>query len=253
MPGGPLEAATLAALFAVALVAGFVDSIAGGGGLLTVPALLTAGLPVPAALATNKLQASFGSFAASATFVGSGRVALRPLVPQIALTFLGAAAGAAVVLRVDPRFLGALVPPLLVAVALYTILSPRMGDAEAPPRVSPLAFAATVCPLLGFYDGFFGPGTGSFFAVAHVLLLGFPLGRATAHTKVLNFTSNIASLLYFLAAGQAVFQVGLVMGAGQLIGGRLGAGLVIARGARVVRPILAIVSIAVSLRLIFAR
>lgn len=244
---------TLAALFLVALAAGFVDSIAGGGGLLTVPALLTAGLPAPAALATNKLQAVFGVFAASATFVRGGHVALRPLVLAIATTFVGAAAGALAVLRLDPSFLRDVVPPLLVLVALYTIFSPRVGDEDRRQRIPETTFALVLGPLLGFYDGFFGPGTGSFWAIAHVGLLGLNLRSATARTKVLNFTSNLASLIVFLAAGQAVFEIGLVMGAGQLIGGRLGAGLVIKRGARLVKPLLAAMSIAVSIRLLFAR
>ncbi|MBV5335923.1 TSUP family transporter, partial [bacterium] len=217
----------LAVLTAVGLVAGFVDSIAGGGGLLTVPALLWAGLSPAQALATNKLQSSFGSFSAAFRFVVSGDVAPRAILPMVACTFVGACAGALLVQAINPEFLRDVIP----------------GDVDAHRRIGVTAFSVVVGGGVGFYDGVFGPGTGTFFAIAFVSLLGFNLKKATAHTKVLNFTSNIASLLMFLAGGQIVWTVGLAMGAGQYLGAWLGAHMVIRNGPRLVRPLLVAASI----------
>ena len=237
-------------LTAVAALAGFVDAIAGGGGLLTVPALLWAGLPPVQALATNKAQAVFGSFTAASHFVRHRRVDLRRLAPAVACTFAGAALGTLAVQRLPTDLLTRLVPALLIGFALYFLLSPRIGDADAEHRISHNLFALLIGTALGFYDGFFGPGTGSFFAAAFVLLLGYNLIRATAGTKVLNFTSNFASLLFFAAAGQVLWPLGLAMGLAQVAGAWLGAHLVIRHGARLVRPLLVAVSLALSLKLL---
>ncbi len=240
----------LLSLTALAGLAGFVDAIAGGGGLLTVPALLWAGLPPVQALATNKAQAVFGSFTAALHFVRHGRVDLRRLAPAIACTFVGAAAGALAVQRLHPELLARLVPLLLIGFALYFLFSPRIGIADAEHRISHPLFALLIGTGVGFYDGFFGPGTGTFFAAAFVLLLGYNLTRATAGTKVLNFTSNLAALLLFAAAGQVLWPLGLAMGLAQVAGAWLGAHLVVRHGGRLVRPLLVLVSLALSLQLL---
>ena len=246
----PITLELLIGLTAVAALAGFIDAIAGGGGLLTVPALLWAGLPPIQALATNKAQAVFGSFTAATHFVRRGRVELRLLAPAVALTFAGSAVGTVLVQRLDPEFLRRLVPLLLLGFALYFLLSPRLGRHDATPRIGYWPFAVVVGASVGFYDGFFGPGTGTFFAAGFVLLLGYDLTRATAGTKVLNFTSNFASLLLFAAAGQVLWPLGLAMGLAQMVGARLGAHLVIRHGGRLVRPLLVAVSASLSLKLL---
>jgi uncharacterized protein len=238
-------------LIAVAALAGLIDAIAGGGGLLALPALLWAGLPPVQALATNKLQGSFGTFAASWNFLRRGEIGLKPLRIPILMTFFGSASGTLAVQQLGSELLGQLVPILLVAFALYFLLSPRVGDTDAQHRIGHGLFGLGVGFGVGFYDGFFGPGTGSFFAVAFVLLLGYNLRRATAGTKVLNFTSNIASLIFFALAGQVVWQVGLPMGVAQMAGAWVGSHLVIRHGTRLVRPVLVVVSLAISLRLLF--
>lgn len=237
-------------LFTVALVAGCIDAIAGGGGLLTLPVLLAVGLPPAAALATNKLQGTFGTLVASVTFIRRGEIDLRRFWPFIAATFIGAVAGTIGVHLIDASALERLIPILLVGVAIYVLLSPRAGDIEAHRRVPDAVFIGAVAPLIGTYDGFFGPGTGSFFAIGFVALLGFSLRRATAHAKVLNFTSNIASLAIFIAGGHVVWIVGGAMALGQLLGARLGAHLVVSVGARIVRPVLVVVSVALALKLL---
>lgn len=231
-------------------VAGFVDSIAGGGGLLTLPALLTAGLPPSAALATNKVQSSFGSGSATLNFVRRGAVDPRSLRPSIVATFAGAATGTVLVQRLDASFLETLLPFLVLGVAAYFLLAPNAGDVERDARVDARVFARTAAPGIGFYDGFFGPGTGSFFAASFVALRGFDLTRATAATKVLNFTSNVAALLFFALGGAPVWVVGLAMAVGQFAGARLGSNLVLARGSRLVRPLIVVMSVAISLRLL---
>jgi len=185
-------------LFVLALLAGLVDSIAGGGGLISVPALLWAGLPPVTALATNKAQAVFGSFTATANFIHKGTVDLRRAAFSVICTFLGAAAGAFLVQHLESDLLARIIPLLLVAFALYFMFSPRVSDLDSHHRIGEGAFALSVGTGVGFYDGFFGPGTGTFFAMAFVALLGYNLRRATAHSKLLNFTSNLAALLGFL-------------------------------------------------------
>lgn len=237
-------------LFLAGLLAGSIDAIAGGGGLIALPALLFAGLTPAEALATNKLQGSFGTLSASLYFVRRGLVDLRRMRWMIMATFAGAALGTVLVQRLDPGFLTAVIPVLLILIALYFLLSPQLGEADVQRRIGELTFAWTVGFGVGFYDGFFGPGTGSFFAIAFVSLLGFGLTKATAHTKVLNLTSNLASLLFFVLGGQVVWTLGLVMALGQLIGGRLGASLVVLKGTKLIRPLVVVICVLMSLKLL---
>lgn len=238
-------------LFLLALLAGLVDAIAGGGGLITVPALLWAGLPPVQALGTNKAQAVFGSFAATLHFLRKGLLDPRAALPAVACTFAGAALGALAVQILDSALLARLIPLLLIGFALYFLFSPRVSDLDAHSRIGPLPFALLVGGGVGFYDGFFGPGTGTFLAMGYVALLGYNLRRATAHAKLLNFTSNLASLLVFIAGGQVLWGIALIMAAGQFVGGWLGARLVLRHGSRLIRPVLVIASLAVSLKLVW--
>lgn len=224
-------------LFLAAFAAGFVDSIAGGGGLITVPVLMSLGLPTPLALGTNKLQATFGSGSATWHYTRAGLVQWRACLRGFALTVVGAAIGTLLVQRLDDHLLRRLIPWLLLAVALLMILRPQLGEKDLHPRLKLLPFEVIFGLGLGFFDGFFGPGTGTFWTMAFVLGLGFNLTRATAHTKVMNFASNLTSLTVFLLHGQVLFLPGLVMGGAQLLGARIGAGMVIRRGTRLVRPI----------------
>lgn len=246
----PVSVEVLLLLAVVGGVAGFVDSIAGGGGLLTVPALLAAGLAPTAALATNKVQSSFGAGSAAWNYARRGAVRPRDLVGAIATTFAGAGMGTVLVQQVDPGFLETLLPFLLLGIAVYFLLRPDAGAVPRRARLGPGPYAATAAPTIGFYDGFFGPGTGSFFALSFVTLRGHDLTRATAHTKVLNLTSNLAALLFFVLGGAPVWVVGLAMAGGQFAGARVGSNLVLARGSRLVRPLLVAVSVAISIRLL---
>ena len=238
-------------LFGTGLAAGFVDSIAGGGGLITVPVLLNLGLSPQVALGTNKLQATFGSGSATWHFAAAKAVVPRACARGFALTVAGAAAGALAVQEINPAFLKRAIPILLIAVALYMLFRPNLGSVDTHPRMRPWAFDWVFGLLLGFYDGFFGPGTGTFWAMACVLMLGFNLTRATAYTKLMNFASNISSLALFLAGGKVIFLAGLAMGVGQLLGARLGSRMVIARGTKFIRPIFITVVFAITAKLVY--
>ncbi len=239
----------IAMLLAVGAIAGFVDAVAGGGGLLTMPALLFAGLSPAQAVATNKLQGSFGTFSAVRYFIKRGEVVPRDNIPAIAGVFVGACIGALAIQSMDPSFLAEWMPWALIVVAIYVLLSPDLGSYQRGARASLLGFTASAC-FIGAYDGFFGPGTGTFFALAYVLLCGYTLSRATAHAKLLNFTSNIVSLAVFVFGGEVVWSVGLLMAVGQWSGARLGAGMVISRGTALIRPITIAMCIAMSVALI---
>ncbi|MCF8041308.1 MAG: TSUP family transporter [Desulfarculaceae bacterium] len=244
----PLE--ILALLFVVGSCAGFVDAVSGGGGLLALPALLWAGLDPVQALGTTKLQGTCGTLAASYNYVHKGYADLDSMVWSIALTLAGGVLGAVAVHWVNPSFLSTLIPFLLIIIAFYFWLYPRFGSLEASRRMGERAFALTFGLGIGFYDGFFGPGAGAFWATAYVGFLGYNLRQATAHTKVLNLVSNLSALAVFLIQGNILWSAGLVMGVGQLLGARLGSNLVISMGAKLVRPLIIAVSLAISLKLI---
>ncbi len=238
-------------LFGTGLVAGFVDSIAGGGGLISVPVLLSFGLDAPVALGTNKLQAAVGSGSAAWHYARAKTVPLEDCARGFVLSLLGAALGTLAVERVDPSFLKRFIPILLLAVALYTLLKPGLGDKDLRPRLARQWFDLTFGLGLGFYDGFFGPGTGTFWTMAFMLCLGFNLTKATGYTKVMNFASNLSSLAFFLLAGNVRFTAGITMAIGQLIGAKLGASMVIAKGTKFIRPIFISVVLALTLQLLY--
>lgn len=236
-------------LFATALVAGIIDAIAGGGGLLTVPALMSAGLPPAMALGTNKLQGCFGSLSASIHFLRKGSVNFKRFWPAILASFVGGGLGSLTVQSMDPSFLKSIIPWLLIAIAAYMLLARKAGEVEQHQRISIPVFALTVGFGVGFYDGFFGPGTGTFFAIGCVTLLGTTLPVATAHSKLMNFACNFAALIFFIIGGKVLWVPGGVMAVGQFIGGQIGARLVFKGGAKLVRVLLVIVSVALSIRL----
>ncbi|MCF3640877.1 TSUP family transporter [Rhizobium sp. TRM95111] len=238
-------------LFLAAFLAGFIDSIAGGGGMITIPAMLLAGIPPLETLGTNKLQSLFGSGSATIAYARAGHVRLGEQLPMAALSALGAALGAVLATVVPGDVLKAVLPFLLVGIALYFGLKPNIGDVDKHRRMSVFLFTVTIVPLIGFYDGVFGPGTGSFFMLAFVSLAGFGVLKATAHTKLLNFGSNIGAFIVFLGYGVVLWKVGLVMGAGQFLGAQLGSRLAMTIGAKVIKPLLVVTCMALAVRLMW--
>ncbi|MEY4982076.1 MAG: hypothetical protein RIR62_342 [Pseudomonadota bacterium] len=241
----------VALLVLAAFLAGFVDSIAGGGGLISVPALLLAGASPIEALATNKLQGTFGAATATVTYARAGHVRLGQQLGMAAISAAGGAAGALVAHLIPVGVLRVVMPVILVAVALFFALKPGLSDADRVERVRPGVFAMTAVPLIAAYDGFFGPGTGSFFMLAFVMLAGFGVLKATAHTKLLNFASNIGSLAVFIPSGAMWWAVGLCMAAAQVLGASIGARLAMRVGARLIKPLLVVTSTAMAARLLW--
>ncbi|NMA98943.1 MAG: TSUP family transporter [Phyllobacteriaceae bacterium] len=246
-----LDPLILLALMGVGMFAGFVDAIAGGGGMITVPALLAAGLPPVAALGTNKMQSVVGTFMAVLTYWRRGFVDLRSLIPPIAATFAGSLLGAMTVSSVDTSLLSIAVPVALIGIALYFLFAPKLSDADSTARLAFGPFVPVMGFAIGFYDGIFGPGTGSFFTIGFVLLFGLGLTRATGATKALNFTSNLAALAIFIPQGHVVWPVAIAMAVGQLAGGYIGARTGIRYGAKLIRPLVVVVSIALAIKLLF--
>jgi uncharacterized membrane protein YfcA len=250
-----MDALTLSPLtYSLLLVAGFagglIDAIAGGGGLITVPALLAAGLPPQLALGTNKLQSACGTLIAVRRY-GQAGLLRTPGIPLAAgCAALAGAAGAWTVSITQPEALRQIIPWMLAAVAIYTALNRRFGQQAGQARLSPVLFATGAGLSLGFYDGFFGPGTGSFWAVALVGLMGLDLRQATGYTKAANLASNLGALAFFLSCGAVDLPAAAAMIAGQLVGARLGSGLVIHRGLAVIRPVFLTVVFALTIKLL---
>ncbi len=238
-------------LLGTGVVAGFVDSIAGGGGMITLPVLLSLGMDPQHALGTSKLQATCGSGSAAWHYAEAKTVPLKDCTRGFVVTMGAAALGTLVVQHVDPSFLKRAIPILLLAVAIYTLLKPRLGETDLHPRMARGWFDAIFGLLIGFYDGFFGPGTGTFWTMAFMLGLGFNLTRATGYSKVMNFGSNLSSLAFFLVSGSVLFVAGLTMGIGQLIGAQIGARMVTRRGTKFIRPIFISMVVVLTLKLLY--
>jgi uncharacterized membrane protein YfcA len=239
-----------AGLVGVAFVAGLVDSIAGGGGLLTLPALLLAGLDPIVALGTNKLQASAGSVSATIAFARRKLIDGRIAAPFVVSAALASLAGSFCIGLLPRLWLETLVPVLLILFALYFALSPRIGEHGGEPLLSPRAFALTLIPLVGFYDGVFGPGAGTFYMIAFVTFLRFGIVRATGYTKGANAASNLGSLAFFAVKGAVLWPLGLAMACGAFLGAQIGARLAMRLGARLIRPLLVTVSSLMAARLL---
>ncbi len=230
-------------LWLISICAGLVDSIAGGGGLLTVPALASSGVPPQFILGTNKLQGSFGSFSASLKFLTSAQISFRNVLLPFCFSFGGAALGSLIVQQIQNDFLKPLILIMLIAVTIFFIFSPKVSNEERKPQLSPMAFAALLGTSIGFYDGFFGPGTGSFFLIAFMTLAGFGLKDASMRARICNFASNIGALLFFILGNAILWKLGLLMASGQFIGARIGATLVLSKGAKLIRPMVITVAL----------
>ena len=225
-----------AMLAAAAFGAGFVDAIAGGGGVITLPALLFAGLPPHLALGTNKGQSVFGSASALVRYARSGLLDVELAKLTFPLGLVGSALGAQLVLLVSSASLRGIVIVLLVGVAVFLALQGGPGAPRAPVS-RPRLVAGALALGLGAYDGFFGPGVGTFLIVALVALLGRTLDRASADAKAVNFASNLAALALFASRGVVIWSVALPMAVAQAAGAWLGAHVTVRGGARVVRPV----------------
>ena len=237
-------------LFCVAIFAGFIDSMAGGGGLIPIPAMMFMGIPPLDTLGTNKLQAQFGSASATLAYARRGHVNLKEQLPMGLMAMAGGMLGALTAAFVPADLLRTIMPFLLIAIAIYFAFKPQLSDVDSHRRITPLVFGFTAAPLIGFYDGVFGPGAGSFYMLAFVALAGFGMLKATAHTKLLNLGSNFGGFVVFAMGGAVLWKLGLAMGFGQFIGAQLGSRFAMKNGAKIIRPLLVLSCLAMATKLL---
>ena len=244
-----LSPETIAFLTGAALTASCVDAMAGGGGLITLPALMAAGVPPVQAVATNKLQSCFGTFGACVAYARKGHMDLATYKAPVIAAFVGSVGGAWLLQRVVPSILAGLMPALLIGLAAYFTFSPKLGDADRHARVG-MAGLTGLIGVIGFYDGFFGPGAGAFYTTIFLALGGLSILRATAQTKAANFASNVAGLLTMVAGGHVIWIAGLAMAAGSVIGGQIGSHLAMRFGSRLIKPLLVVMSLALTTKML---
>ena len=237
--------------FVAAFLGGFIDAIAGGGGLITLPAIMAMGVPPHLALGTNKLQGVFGSFTATLNFTKKGLINYKECFVGIVFTFIGALIGATLILFLNANFLKIIIPFLLIAIFIYTLFMPKIVESDRAAKMNERLFYFVFGLILGFYDGFFGPGAGSFWMFVMVALIGLNLKKAVAHTKALNFTSNIVALGVFIAGEQILWLVGFLMAVGQILGAYFGSNLVIKKEVKFIRTMFLIVVAATICKLLF--
>lgn len=237
-----LDTVTVVFLIVAGFISAFIDSTVGGGGLISTPALLSLGLPVPYALGTNKVAASMGCLTSVISFWRAGKIkkAAFALMP---LSFLGSALGAYVVYLLPEKLMKNIIVVLLVAVAVYTYRRKDWGDTSAVQQlgIHALIGAIVMASAIGFYDGFFGPGTGSFL-IFGFLYLGYDFVTAAGNAKALNFASGIGALISFAVSGTIIWSYGIIMALSMIVGAVCGSRLAIKKGAAYVRPLYLVVT-----------
>ncbi|AFM00858.1 MULTISPECIES: TSUP family transporter [Desulfitobacterium] len=239
-------------LCVLGFIAATIDAIAGGGGLISLPALLLVGIPPHYALGTNKFAATVGSLTSSLTYARSGKVYLPVVIWQIPFTFIGTCLGVWSILHISSDFLTKAVPILILLVGFYTLLQKNLGLEDRFQGITPLSrlLGFLFAFVLGFYDGFFGPGTGSFLIFCYITLYGFNFTVSSANAKVLNFISNFVSLILFALSGKIIYTYGIPMALSMFLGSRLGTHLAIHRGSALIKPIFITMSLLVALKLV---
>jgi uncharacterized protein len=225
-------------LFGFGFLASFIDSVVGGGGLISIPALLLTGLPLPVVLGTNKLASSMSSLTSSIAFVRSGKINFNLVKYLIPFSLIGAVLGSYTVRHVPASFLKPLVIFLLIVVTVYTFFKKDWGKTSTFKGITKKTrfFSILIAFVIGFYDGFFGAGTGSFL-IFSFLFLGFDFVTAAGNAKALNFSSNVASLITFIFLGSVSYIHGLVMGIAMIAGAIVGSRIAISKGTGYIRPL----------------
>ena len=222
---------------------GFVDAVAGGGGLISLPAYLIAGVPAHNAIATNKLSSAMGTTLTTVRFAQKGFIPWRQAAVCVVFAFLGSSLGAKLALQIEEKTFTMLMLVILPLVALYVLRSKALGQGEREP-LSPrktLGISAAAALVIGAYDGFYGPGTGTFLLLALTGLAHMELTKANGVTKAINLTTNLAALLVFLLEGQVLLPLGLVAGCFGLLGNYLGSRFFIQGGIKFVKPVILVV------------
>ena len=234
-------------LFFVGVVAGFLDTLVGGGGLLAVPALLLSGIPPIYVLGTNKFQGSMGTGIASFLLFKKKKLDWNSVKNLMFASFIGSIVGGVIIQFVDTQFLSFVIPIVLVFIAIYFIIYPKpkstVGNSKPNKK-----FELFAVPVVGFYDGMFGPGAGSFFAMTGVMLKKLEIIQATILAKPLNFASNIAGFIVFFSFGHIAFLIGLLMMIGQMIGAFFGTHYLLKANPLIIRLLIVIISISMLIK-----
>ncbi|MED1782833.1 sulfite exporter TauE/SafE family protein [Brevibacillus porteri] len=248
-----MDLSTIVLLAVFGFIAAFIDSTVGGGGLISLPALLGLGMPPYLALGTNKLAGTISSATSSYTFIKNGKFDKKLMLILFPVSLIGAYFGAKTVLFVPQEFLKFLVVIMMALIFVYTLFNKRFGQDSNYKGLTKftLGIGIPFTFLIGFYDGFFGPGTGSFFVFLMVLLFGYDFVIAAGNGRILNLASNISALFVFTMEGKVVFMTGLIMGIAMLLGANLGAKMAIKTGVRYVRPLFLIVSITLIVKMVY--
>ncbi|WP_139492293.1 TSUP family transporter [Brevibacillus dissolubilis] len=248
-----LDLTTVAILAVMGFIAAFIDSCVGGGGLISLPALLGLGLPPYLALGTNKLASTMASATSSFTFISLGKYDKKLMLMLFPVSLVGAFCGAKIVLFIPQELLKTLVIIMMALIFVYTLLNKRFGhDTKFKGYTKfTLGWGIPLTFLIGFYDGFFGPGTGSFFVFVMVLLFGYDFVISAGNGRILNFASNFAALTVFIFDGKVMFLPGLVMGAAMLLGAALGTRMAVKTGVKYVRPLFLLVSVTLMTKMVY--
>ena len=237
----------LAFLFFVGVVAGFLDTLVGGGGLLAVPALLLSGIPPIYVLGTNKFQGSMGTGIATFLLFKKKKLDWNSVKNLMFASFIGSIVGGVIIQFVDTQFLSFVIPIVLIFIAIYFIVSPKPKSIASNPK-SNKKFELFAVPVVGFYDGMFGPGAGSFFAMTGVMIKKLEIIQATILAKPLNFASNIAGFIVFFIFGHIAFLIGLLMMMGQMIGAFFGTHYLLKANPLIIRLLIVIISISMLIK-----
>lgn len=224
-------------LMAMGFLAGFVDSISGGGGLISIPALSLTGMPMVAVLGTNKLQSSLGTSIAVLKYYHHGLLSIATVYRGLLFGIIGAICGSVLVNHISNQFMVILVPFAMLGVFIFNLFNKKIGLHPGVKRLSEPVFFSLFGFSLGFYDSFFGPGTGNFWLISLVFFLGYTFVQSAGYAKVMNLKSNLFSLIMFIYYGQVNVIYGLIMAVGQIAGNYCGAHMVILRGSKLIRPL----------------
>ncbi len=239
-------------LFFVGVVAGFLDTLVGGGGLLAVPALLLSGIPPIYVLGTNKFQGSMGTGIATFLLFRKEKLDWNSVKNLMFASFIGSIVGGVIIQFVDTQFLSFVIPIVLVFIAIYFIISPKPKSTVSNSKPNK-KFELFAVPVVGFYDGMFGPGAGSFFAMTGVMLKKLEIIQATILAKPLNFASNIAGFIVFFSFGHIAFLIGLLMMMGQMIGAFFGTHYLLKANPLIIRLLIVIISISMLIKYILSQ
>jgi hypothetical protein len=234
-------------LFCVGAVAGFLDTLVGGGGLLAVPALLLSGIPPIYVLGTNKFQGSMGTGLATFLLFKKKKLDWNSVKNLMFASFIGSIVGGVIIQFFDTQFLSFVIPIVLVFIAIYFIISPKPKSITSNPKPNK-KFELYAVPVVGFYDGMFGPGAGSFFAMTGVMIKKLEIIQATILAKPLNFASNIAGFIVFFSFGHIAFLIGLLMMMGQMIGAFFGTHYLLKANPLIIRLLIVIISISMLIK-----